>query len=150
MHEAAVYLGITYDGMKSHVTRWKNIRGVMKGRTMLFTRAQLDAFKKDHIRGTTTWSDDYISGFDALVDKIRPFVERYAAANPNLVNFWSKGGKGAKDIYDLNDVMADWWEWVRHGEGGKLFQNEGQRAVVEAFEIVVHEIRDKRSKADSE
>jgi hypothetical protein len=51
MHEAAVYLGITYDGMKSHVARWKNIRGVTKGRTMLFTRQQLDAFKKEHIRG---------------------------------------------------------------------------------------------------
>ena len=51
MHEAAAYLGITYDGIKAHVSRLpKHLRGVMKGRTMLFTRQQLDAFKKDHIR----------------------------------------------------------------------------------------------------
>lgn len=58
MHEAAEYLGIGYDGMKLHVSRKKHLVGVMKGRTMLFTRAQLDAFKKEHIRGAAAQNGD--------------------------------------------------------------------------------------------
>ena len=49
--EAADYLGITKDTMKYHVSRMGHLQGVMKGRTMLFTRTQLDAFKKEYMRG---------------------------------------------------------------------------------------------------
>lgn len=45
MHEAAAYLGISYDMMKTYVSREHRIRGTQKGRTMLFTRAQLDDFR---------------------------------------------------------------------------------------------------------
>lgn len=49
--EASEYLGITMNTMKYHISRKGNLQGVMKGRTMLFTRAQLDAFKKEYMRG---------------------------------------------------------------------------------------------------
>jgi hypothetical protein len=43
--EAADYLGISIDGFKYHYNREKNIKGVKKRGGILFTRAQLDAFK---------------------------------------------------------------------------------------------------------
>lgn len=57
MFEAAAYLGITVDGMKYHYNREKSIKGVKKRGGILFTRQQLDAFKKEHIRGGDNQSD---------------------------------------------------------------------------------------------
>ena len=46
MREAAAYLGISYDMMKTYASRQKRIRGVKK-RGMLFTRSQLEDFKTE-------------------------------------------------------------------------------------------------------
>ena len=42
---AAEYLGISYDTMVKYCTRQKRIRGKIYGKTMIFTRQQLDEFK---------------------------------------------------------------------------------------------------------
>ena len=47
MQEAAIYLGIAIDTMYKYVSRQKRIRGKMIGRSMIFTRQQLDQFKKE-------------------------------------------------------------------------------------------------------
>ncbi|MGB1285018.1 MAG: helix-turn-helix domain-containing protein [Aggregatilineales bacterium] len=46
MREAAAYLDISYDMMKTYASREKRIRGVMKGRSMLFSRQQLEDFNR--------------------------------------------------------------------------------------------------------
>ena len=46
MHEVAAYLGIGYDMMKTYVSRKKVLCGKQIGRSMVFTRAQLDRFNQ--------------------------------------------------------------------------------------------------------
>lgn len=45
--EAAEYLGISYDMMKTYVSREKRIRGKAIGKSMIFARHQLDKFKRE-------------------------------------------------------------------------------------------------------
>lgn len=44
--EAAKYLGISFNTMKYHIHYAKNIQGVKVGNSLVFTRTQLDEFKK--------------------------------------------------------------------------------------------------------
>jgi hypothetical protein len=46
MQEAAEFLGISYDMMKTYVSRQKRLRGKKVGTGMVFTRRQLEAFKE--------------------------------------------------------------------------------------------------------
>jgi hypothetical protein len=50
MHEAAEFLGIGYDMMKTYVSREKRIRGKQVGRSMVFTRQQLEKFRDNDMR----------------------------------------------------------------------------------------------------
>lgn len=49
MEEAAQYLGIAKDTMYKYVSRQKRIRGKKIGRSMVFTRQQLDDFKREEM-----------------------------------------------------------------------------------------------------
>lgn len=77
--------------------------------------------------------------FFELVETITPFVKRYATAHPNLVRFWFED---ARKLEQLDAIMADWWEWVRRGNGGQLFQGYVQRDVGEAFEVVLQTMKE--------
>ena len=57
MHEAATYLGISYDMMKTYVSREKRIRGKQIGRSMVFTRAQIDNFRDNEMKSPGRPSD---------------------------------------------------------------------------------------------
>ncbi|MEL6526839.1 MAG: hypothetical protein AAFQ07_14140 [Chloroflexota bacterium] len=50
MKGAADYLGISYEMMKTYVSREKRIRGSKFGRSIGFTRAQLDHFRDNEMR----------------------------------------------------------------------------------------------------
>lgn len=47
MEEAAIYLGVVKDTMKKYVSRQKRLRGKMVGKSMIFTKRQLDDFKRE-------------------------------------------------------------------------------------------------------
>lgn len=50
MREAADFLDISYNMMKTYVSREKRIRGKQIGRSMVFTRQQLEDFRDNQMR----------------------------------------------------------------------------------------------------
>lgn len=88
-------------------------------------------------------NDDNYTPHDELVERVRPFVRRYVQAKPQVVTTWFSNDLPPLEKFPaMVGIMADFWEWIRHGEGVDLFTNSTQRDLTEAFEDVLREIRD--------